>query len=182
MAETAVAPRTPAPARGPGPLGWAAQLVLYAAFAAFIGVFSTWPSYSPLAPDQALIRLSFSQPGQRIADCRTRSAEELAKLPPTMRAADDCPRERSPIRVRVEVDGETLLEDSFPPSGIHRDGAAHAYRRMPVTAGEHTIRVRVQDDARASGYTHEREARVTLEPGQVVLIDFAGARGGILIR
>ena len=42
----------------------ALQGFAYAAFAAFIGYFSVAPAYQPLDPGQALIRLSFSQPGK----------------------------------------------------------------------------------------------------------------------
>lgn len=169
-------------ARPTGALAWLAQAVLYAAFAVFIGVFSSWPSYSPLATGEALLRLSFNQPGKLVADCRPRSAEELARLAPTMRTAEDCPRERSPIEVRIELDGSELLDEAFAPSGWRRDGAASAYRRLPIAAGSHELRVRIKDDVRASTYTYERTARVNLAPGQVVLIDFAAQRGGVIFR
>jgi hypothetical protein len=169
-------------AHRPGLLGYAAQAALYGAFAAFIGVFSSWPPYSPLGPEQALLRLSFSQPGKLVADCRPLTEAELARLPPTMRATEACPRERSPILVRIELDGRTVLDDSFTPSGLHRDGPASAYRRVPISSGSHELRVRFNDDRRAEGFTHERVARITLEPGQVVLVDFAGDRGGVVIR
>ena len=47
-------------------------------FAAFIGVFSQWPPYHPLAPDQALVKLSFSRVGKPVGDCRKPSEAELA--------------------------------------------------------------------------------------------------------
>jgi hypothetical protein len=174
--------QAPPAARTPGAFAYVAQAAFYAAFAAFIGLFSSWPTYSPLGDDQALLRLSFRQPGKLVADCRARSPEELARLAPTMRAAEDCPRERSAIAVRIEMDGRTLLDESFPPSGLHRDGPASAYRRVPIAAGTHELRIRLNDDQRAEGFTHERIARVSLEPGQVVLVDFAGDRGGIEVR
>jgi hypothetical protein len=160
----------------------ALQGFAYAAFAAFIGYFSVAPAYQPLDPGQALIRLSFSQPGKLLADCRSRTAEELAKLPPTMRTAQECPRERSPIRVEIELDGGRLLQQAFPPTGLRQDGASSAYRRLQVPAGDHELRVRLSDDARAPGFTHERTARLQLTAGQIVLIDFVAERGGIVIR
>ncbi|RPH64714.1 MAG: hypothetical protein EHM83_07780, partial [Burkholderiales bacterium] len=92
-------------------LRYGGQGILYLLFAAFIGYFSTSPAYQHLAPDEALLRLSFRHPGQFATDCRQRSAEELAKLPPQLRAQMDCPRERSPVHVRVELDGKVLASD-----------------------------------------------------------------------
>lgn len=160
----------------------AAQAVLYALFAGFVGVFSAWPVYQHLPDGQGLLRLSFKHAGQYVGDCRERSAQELAKLPPQLRAQLDCPRERSPVRVRVELDGEPLYDEVFAPAGLRRDGAASGYRRMPIAAGEHRLRVQFNDDARVEGFTHERDARVQVAPGQVLLIDFIADRGGVLIR
>ena len=161
---------------------YAGQGMLYALFALAIGYFSTSPGYRHLAPDSALLRLSFTHAGKILADCRQRSAEELAKTPANMRQALDCPRERSPVRVRVELDGAPLYDEAFAPAGLKRDGAAAAYRRLPIPAGEHRLRVQFNDDARIAGFNFERERTVRAVPGQVVLIDFSADKGGILIQ
>lgn len=158
------------------------QCILYGSFALFIGVFSTWPRYQHLAPEEALLRLSFKHPGKTKADCRERGAAELAKIPANMRQALDCPRERSPVRVRVELDGKGLYDESFPPSGWSKDGASTGYRRLPIRAGRHHLRVRFADDVRVAGFNFEREQTVEVKPGQVVLIDFAPDKGGVVIR
>ena len=163
-------------------LRYAGQAALFALFAVFIGYFSTAPRYRHLPEDAALLRLSFKHPGKITVDCRQRSAEELAKMPAQLRTQADCPRERSPVRVRVEFDGSTLIEDTFSPSGLSRDGAAAGYRRVPITAGEHRVRVQFNDDVRVPGYNFEREQTITAVPGQVILIDFNAERGGILIK
>lgn len=149
---------------------------------ACLGVFSTWPAYHPLPPETALLRLSFSHPGRIVGDCRQRTAEELAKLPPQRRVATECPRERSPVRVRVEVDGREILAESFAPAGFSRDGAATGYRRMPIAAGHHRIRAQLADDVRVVGYNYEREIEIDARPGRIVLIDFAPDRGGVIIQ
>lgn len=160
----------------------AGQLLLYAAFAAFVGAFSAWPPYRHLEPDQALLRLSFKHAGKFATDCRSRSPEELAKMPEQLRAALDCQRERSPVRIRVELDGRALYDEAFAPAGLRRDGAASGYHRLPIAAGEHLLKVQVNDDVRVKGFNYEREARVAVRPGQVVLVDFIADRGGVLIQ
>ncbi len=163
-------------------LRYVGQGLAYAAFAAFVGYFATHPIYHQLGPDEALLRLSFKHPGQPVGECRQRTAEELARLPPQLRTPLDCPRERSPVRVRVELDGRVLYDEAFPPAGLRRDGAASGYRRLPIAAGRHDLKVAFNDDVKVTGFTHERAATVTVEPGQVILIDFVPERGGVVIR
>jgi hypothetical protein len=159
----------------------ALQVPLYAAFAAALGWFSTSPAFEPIDPGHALIRISLNHAGQRMVACRTRTPEELAKLPPNMRAAEDCSRERAPVRVQVELDGKPVADIVARPAGLSRDGASVAYRRISVPAGEHRLRVRLADDA-AGTFDRVREETVSLAAGRVLVVDFAPAKGGILLR
>ena len=162
-------------------LSWIGQALLYALFALIIGYFSSSPPYRHLPPDQALIKLSFSHEGQRVSECRKRTAEELAKLAPNMRAPMDCPRERSPVTVEIDLDGVPAYRHVATPSGLSRDGASTVYQRIPVLAGEHDLAVRLNDDARRKGFNYSREQRVTLKPGRVLVIDFDAEKGGITL-
>lgn len=158
------------------------QVLLYGFFAVVIGVFSRWPSYQALAPDQAVIKLSFSHHGKPVSECRQASPEELAKLPPNMRAPMRCPRERSPVAVELDVDGEAIYRHVAVPSGLSKDGASTVYHRLQVSAGSHRIAVRLNDDARIPGFGHVREATVVLKPAQIVVIDFDAEKGGITLQ
>ena len=164
------------------PLAWIGQVLLYGLFALVIGVFSRWPVYHPLAAGQALIKLSFSHTGKPVSECRKQTPEELAKLPPNMRAPMVCPRERSPVTVQVDVDGRPVLSRVAPPTGLARDGASSLYVRLPVPAGEQRIAVRLNDDVRRSGFTYQREDTVKLAPAQILVIDFDAEKGGITFR
>jgi len=175
MSETRATPQ-------PSPASWLGQALLYGLFALAIGVFSRWPTYHPIAPGQALIKLSFTRVGKPVGDCRKPSAEELAKLPPTMRPSEICPRERSPITVQVDVDGVRALERVAAPTGLSKDGAAAVYERLTVPAGERRIAVRLSDDVRARAAPYTREAVVTLAAGQVLVIDFDAEKGGITLQ
>ena len=164
------------------PLAWIGQAVLYGLFALVIGVFSAWPAYRHLAADRALIKVSFSHQGKPVSECREATAEELAKLPPNMRAPRICPRERSPITVELDLDGARAVHHVAPPSGLSRDGASAFYRRIEVPAGSHRIAVRIKDDVRSAGFDYAREASVTLAPAQILVIDFDPGKGGITVR
>ena len=56
--------------------------------------------------------------GRRWVRCRRRTAEERAKLAPTMRAPGDCPRERAAVGVKVELDGRPVADIVAPPAGL----------------------------------------------------------------
>lgn len=158
------------------------QAVLYGLFALVVGYFATSPRYRLLGDNEGLLRLSLQHPGKLLVECRQRSAEELAKLPPNMRTSADCPRERSPVAVRVELDGKPIIDDAYAPAGLSKDGASAAYRRMPIPTGQHQLHVRVNDDKNVQGYTHDREFALNVKPGQIVLIDFQPELGGVVIR
>jgi len=169
-------------ARSITPRAWAGQLLLYALFAAVIGVFSRWPVYHPIGTDQALIKVSLTHAGKPIGDCRAQTEAELAKLPPNMRAPMTCPRERSPVTVEVDINGVAALRRAAPPSGLSRDGASALYQRIVVAAGEQHIAVRVNDDARRPDFAYRREQTVRLAPAQVLVIDFDAEHGGITLQ
>ena len=164
------------------PISWIGQALLYGLFALIIGYFSSSPPYRHLPADQALIKLSFSHQGMLLSPCRQRSAEELEKLAPNMRAPMDCPRERSPVSVEIDLNGTPVYRHVATPSGLSRDGAATVYHRLPVQAGEHRLAIRLNDDARATDFNYRREELVTLKPGKVLVIDFNREAGGITLK
>jgi hypothetical protein len=157
------------------------QLVAYALFFAMIGYFSASPAYIRLAPDQAVIKLSFSHAGQPIGACRERSDEELAKLAPNMRERFVCPRERHAVSVELKLDGKLMYRKTLQPSGMNRDSASSAYERFTVKAGRHLLKVQLGDRSPDKGYTSILEQYVELRPAQVVVIDYdEGANNFVL--
>lgn len=174
-------PESP-PAAGRGPKAWLGQVLLYGLFALAVGVFSHWPPYHPLPADQALVKLSFSKVGKPVGDCHRLSDAELAKLPPNMRAPVDCPRERSSLAVRLDIDGQRVLDREVPATGLSHDGAATVYERLVVPAGQRRFAVQLSDDVRARDAGYRREATLTLAPGQVLVIDFDAGKGGITFQ
>ena len=152
------------------------QVPVYVAFAVLIGYFSIAPSYRHLPDATAVVKLSFVHAGERKQPCRTRSAEELAKLAPNMRAQLDCPRERSDVRVEIDMDGKPLLRSGARASGLRHDLPSNIYRRVEIPAGEHVFSARLADTADGA-LRHKGEAKVDLQPGGVLVIDFVAAKG-----
>ncbi|EXI89701.1 MAG: hypothetical protein AW12_01635 [Candidatus Accumulibacter sp. BA-94] len=164
----------------PKPVAIIGQVILYGAFAAFIGYFATSPKYHQVADDVALIKLSISHLGER--ECRKRSPEELAKMPPNMRAPLDCPRERSDIRLEVDLDGQPILQTVMHPTGLYKDGVSTIYKRFEVKAGSHQLAVRMNDNLVKPGFNFVKEERISLKPHQVMVIDFNPDQGGLFFR
>jgi len=156
------------------------QVILYGAFAAFIGYFATSPTYHQIPDDVALIKLSISHLGDRA--CRKRTPEELAKMPPNMRAPMDCPRERSDINLEVDLDGEPVFRTVMHPTGLYKDGVSTVYKRFEVKAGTHQLAVRMNDNLIVPGFKFVQEEEITLAPRQVMVVDFNPDQGGLYFK
>jgi hypothetical protein len=162
-------------------LRYLAQAVLYAAFVAVIGYFSSAPKYQHLASGEALVKLSFSHAGARKEPCHERTPEELAKLAPNMRAQTVCPRERVPVTVDITLDGAPLFRIVARPSGLAKDGASTVYRRVPVPAGTHRVAARLSDTPNGE-FDYAGNATIDLPPGRVLVIDFDASKGGFVFH
>ncbi len=149
------------------------QVFAYAAFGAALVLASHGPAYRPLAPGGALVLVSVAHPSRPEGACRRLSETELAARAPNMRAPLECPRRRVPVRVTMDIDGRTVVDETALPSGLAQDGSASLYRRIPVEAGRHDVRVRMLDE--------ERSAGIVLGAGQVLRIEYRPAQGGIVI-
>ncbi|QEA13322.1 hypothetical protein [Comamonas flocculans] len=163
-------------------LNWLGQAVLYACFAIALGVLSRWPVYHPLPPETAQIKVSFLHHGQRVEECRPYTEEEKAKMAPNMRKSMKCGRERSPVHIEVDIDGQQVLSHTAVPAGLSRDGASTMYRRLNVPAGEHRITVRFKDRMSSPEPTQQLEKTVALKSAQVLVIDYDQSRGGVVLQ
>lgn len=154
------------------PVRYGLQAMAYAAFAAVLGMFSTWPAYRLRGDTDAVLKLSFSHSAQLAKACRERSAAELARLAPNMRTGLDCPRERANLTVELDMDGQALYRITAPPAGLHKDGATTVYRRMAIPAGTHQFRARLADGPDGT-FNASNASSMTLAPGDVLIVDFA---------
>lgn len=154
------------------------QGAVYALFAVFLGYLSNAPAYTHFPPDKALLKLAFVHGGKPKGECRVRTPEELAKLAPNMRKRLDCPRERVPVSVELEMDGKVLYRETLPPTGLSGDGPSRTYRRFAVEPGAHRLVARLRDSPRAEGFDYENEATVEIGKGRSLAVDFKAFKGG----
>jgi hypothetical protein len=159
----------------------AAQIVVYSAFAAFLGYFSVSPTYTQVDPEFGVIKLSFSHAGQPETECRRRTDAQLQELAPNMRQALDCPRRRVSLLLELEIDGNRIYRDFLPPSGLSGDGSSTAYEVFPVPAGRYKLVARLRDSRREQGFDWTLERTVDISPRENLVIDFRAETGGFRI-
>jgi hypothetical protein len=160
---------------------WVLQSICYVPVILFIGYFSDSPGYRPLSGQEAVIKLTLRHSGKLLGECRQRSEAELEQLPANMRIAESCPRERSPLRVELLLDGKLYYGGWLPPSGFQNDGMTSLYKRFIVPAVETNIEIRMKDhvDSAAFDYTLQRD--IDLQPNRVLVIDFKASEKSFVI-
>ncbi|MEO5363568.1 MAG: hypothetical protein H7838_08095 [Magnetococcus sp. DMHC-8] len=147
------------------------QAVFYTLFCSLVYYFSTSPAYQYLDADKAEILVAFKHPTKRKESCHQRTAAELQQLPPNMRRAQDCPRERAPLAIHFTLDGTPVAHKEFVSPGIHKDGAIFVYAKFFIPAGEHRFKVEMRDSVR-EGYDYALEQQLTFRPGQMLVVSF----------
>ncbi len=142
--------------------------------AATVGFVSDF-SYATPQPEQSKLVVTFMHPGSVSENCRELSEEELAKVPIHMRAQNklDCDRRRADVRLRLFIDGEPVLEKTYPPQGLWGDGTSVALETLDIPEGTHQIAVAVGDTANSESWEYEaqQELEFTLEEHHVILFD-----------
>ena len=149
-----------------------AQAFIYLLAIVFLAYFSVAPLYKPLDDNQAVIKLSLRHSGKILGECRQRTAEELAQLPPNMRIATVCPRARSPLFVELLLDGNIHFSEQLLPSGWQNDGMASLYKRFTVPATKMRVEIRMKDHIDSATFDYRLERQVRLNENQVLVIDF----------
>lgn len=148
------------------------QSFCFMVFMAFIALLSVQLRLRILPEQTAVISLSMSHAGQRVAECRRLTQEELNELPPNMRKPEDCPRERHPVRIEILADDTLLYRQSLPPSGLWSDGKSVAYERIRIRAGSYVIRVGMSDSGEQAAFEYNKSQALTLSPGQNLVVGF----------
>jgi hypothetical protein len=140
----------------------------------FIGYFADVPSFQRMPPDQAELKLIVRHSGQLLGECHAPDAAQQAKLPRNMRAPMVCPRERSPVQVKLSLNSELIFEEKIKATGFHEDGISAAYRRFQVPAGPMRVQVTVNDKSGDTQATYEYDEQLSLLPAESVALEFSG--------
>lgn len=148
----------------------AAAIALVLVLGGVTFAFSNLPYRPPLSAEPELV-VSFNHSGA-LREARKLTAEELAKRLPHMRAQVNVTRERFPVRLRVQVDGRTVLEQSYQPKGLAHDGPSIAIARVPMTVGPRQVRVEIADTGDPGKSTRQWSDTVNFQENRVRVVLF----------
>lgn len=125
---------------------------------------------SVLTPQGARLRVLINHSGQLLAHAQNLPADVLAKLPPGVDPAAILGAERFPVGVRVEIDGQTVLERTYRPRGLRREGAIYGSETLWLAPGTYNARIALNDD----GATWRTVFAGTMElaPGEVAILNY----------
>ena len=163
-------------------LRYSMQALAYALFAASIGWLATNPIYEYADPESASFKISLSHAADRVAPCVPLTQEEIAALAANMRQAEACERERLPVVLELDIDGQAALRINAPATGLWNDGPASIYQRLELPAGSHRFSVRLRDTARSDGWDYSFESEANFAAGRNYTLTFRGENGGFRFR
>ena len=154
------------------------QALAYVAFIVVVGFLSVAPRYQHADPDKAVIKIAFSHAAERKEPCRQLTPEEIARLAPNMRRPTQCGRERLPVLVELEMDGEVIYRAEEIATGLWNDGPSTIYRKFTVAPGTYELVARLRDKRDTVGFDYEQQATVELTAGQNFVVGFRSETGG----
>lgn len=163
-------------------LRYASQLVYFALFATTIGYFSVAPTFQYAPADVAIVKLAFSHATDRVIPCVRLSPEEVAALAPNMRRTESCVRERLPLTIELDIDGELVLSKQAAASGLWSDGPASVYEKLTLPPGDYELSLRMRDSTRNDGWDYTQQEKVSLLAGRYLTITFRAENGGFDFR
>jgi ferredoxin len=85
-----------------------------------------------------------------------------------------------PMSVRVLVDGVTILDETYKPSGISGNGRISALEFLEIEPGVHQVEVWVKDDA--DEFRAAFSGEVVFEQGRVLILAYDEARDVFVLR
>jgi hypothetical protein len=148
------------------------QVLLYGLFFVPLVYITNSPPYSHQQADMATLKVAVRHAGKVVGECTRLSSEQYANLPANMKRPEVCPRERSSLRLQLQLDDDTLYAETVPASGLHSDGVSSIYLRFSVPAGQHRLRLAMNDDVAVEGNTWQLDRDINLAERQVVVVGF----------
>ncbi|MCZ7572883.1 MAG: hydrogenase iron-sulfur subunit [Ardenticatenaceae bacterium] len=95
---------------------------------------------------EGAIRVVLHDVGQYAASSAQLSPEMQAKLPPGVTSQQLLGGERFPVNLRIEIDGDRVLERGYRPSGLRKEGAVYGVETVRLAPGRHQVTLQIMDD------------------------------------
>ena len=161
--------------------------LLAVGFTAAIVALSQVP-YTASPGEDGELRMAWRWRSQRVERCRTRTPEELAKLPAHMRVATSCERPLRPYLLQIEVDDQVARRDSIRARGAESDRPLSVFERLSLAPGRHEVKVTFSplalpgDSAASLPAPLQARAHIVVAPRQVILVTLDDAQRALVLR
>jgi len=113
-----------------------------------IQVFFADIPYQPYAAHESLLELGVRNNGEMRQANKQLTSVELAQLSHDEQVKylnEQQAAGRYPTRLRLEIDGKVVLEDTYAPLGLRSEGSSYVYGKFFVEPGEHTVKLSMDD-------------------------------------
>ncbi|MGE5142321.1 MAG: hypothetical protein ACM3OA_02675 [Acidobacteriota bacterium] len=172
-------------------------LRIVAGAGALVGVLAilrigSFLSYIAERHPEGVVRLAWRARGEHVRECRHRSAEELAKLPPHMRQEEVCEGRVLPYRLVVLLDGTERINREVRGAGAREDRPLYVTEDLAVAPGPHRVSVSfalegaataaAETDAHATPSRLTLDTTVTLAERRVLLVTYDEDRKTLISR
>ena len=151
---------------------WFWQAVAYLVFLLPLVYLSGGPVLSIGTPDSAEIKLALRHAGSPIGECNTLRGVGTERLQTTSLPEGLCGKQRSPLQVRLTLDGELLLDREVLPTGWRGDGLSSMYANFVVPAGAHELELFMNDNNSQPESGWSLSESLELNARQVLVITF----------
>ena len=137
---------------------------------------SNAPFHNPASPEAEFI-FTFRAYGEWVAGiAATKIDPALDTRPIHMRTAQPAQRTRSPVTVRLEVDGR-VEEHVYQPKGFKSDGTSVGELRVSLTPGAHRIKVSVATSIDPAAAPQIWSEEITAHAGRLTVLTLESGHG-----
>ncbi len=146
------------------------------------------------APSDSMLKIAFKHVGKRLEECdeagfllkeaeryrRENRQTQGVRMNMGLLDKTGCSRERYPVELRLVVDGKVLLEKTYPPVGLKKDGASYIYERLLLEKGVHNIEITLKDGKDSPPYVLKK--MVNFPPQRIVLVRFDDRKDSLIME
>jgi hypothetical protein len=164
---------------------------LFLTVASGLAVFSAFP-WVASPPGVSLLKVAVKHVANPVEAGQTLSREELEKLPRHMRPAGGRggeSRGRRDTTVRVTLDGRPVLDRTYRPGGLRKDGPTFVYEEVPLRPGRYRLEATLAEGRGPAGRSDappplERrfEADVDVASGRILVLELSNQQELVLRR
>ena len=85
-----------------------------------------------------------------------------------------------PVSIRLVVDGKTVLEETYQPSGVSGNGRISALEFISIPSGSHQIEMLLKDDDK--DFRTVFSDTLVLDVSQVVVFNYDNSSDAVIVR